>query len=107
MKKYLLILFVSVFFLGCYGPKKMAKAFDPWIGQNINSMLEVWGPPTKTFDFPNGSGKIYTWIYLNGSTVATENSGSSGTEGCEFNWTVDNNDVIKSYRYKGNCRYNK
>ena len=101
MKKFISILFISIFLLGCYGPKKMTKSFDPWIGKDINEMVNDWGPPTKIFDMPNGSQKIYTWSYISYSIW------DGSRNDCVFDWTVDNNGLIKSYRYKGNCGIRK
>jgi len=97
MKKVLSILFISIFLLGCYGPQKMARAFDPWIGKDINTLVERAGPPTKIFDMPNGKQKIYTWIHT------AYSSWDGSRDDCVFDWTVDNSGLVKSYRYNGSC----
>ncbi len=101
MKKIFIIFIISFLINGCYGPKKMTKAFDPWIGKDINEMIERWGPPTKTFNMPNGQQIVYTWSYPSYSIW------DGSPRDCVFDWTVDNNGIIKSYRYKGRCIISK
>ena len=91
----------SLFYPDSHFPKKMAKAYDPWIGQDVNKLLMNWGSPTKTFKMPNNTQTIYTYVFA-GSTVLTENSSTAG--GCEFNWFVNNDTgLIDRYAYKGDC----
>jgi len=112
MKKVLLLFLIVSSLMSCVSAKKMKEAFDPWIGRDINTLINTWGPPTKTYVLPNGKQTIYTWIYDGGAVVSTyqfENYGYSSLSQsrCEFNWTVNNYSRVMSYTYKGTCGISK
>ncbi len=50
------------------------QMLDTWNGKDINQLIYAWGPPTSTFNMPNGN-KMYTWANIKiGSTITSESS---------------------------------
>lgn len=40
--------------------EKYKQVCNSWLNHDVNELIRNWGPPTKTYDMPNGN-KVYTW----------------------------------------------
>src|SRR5688572_26536326 len=50
------------------------KVVESWIGADINNLIEVWGPPSSTYDMPNKQ-RMFTWSNIKiGPSVTTGSS---------------------------------
>ena len=107
MKKILIILFLFIFStIPAYSGmrKTMDSLMESWTGENINSVISLWGNPTeiKTAD----NGKIYYWnksrdIIAPGFGIYGGAYG--GTSTCNKNFEVDENDIIIKGNWSGNA----
>ena len=107
MKKFLIVVFllaisVNVAFAGM--KSTMDKLMESWTGENIDSVIELWGNPTeiKTSD----SGKIYYWnksrdIIAPGFGIYGGAYG--GTSTCNKSFEVDANNIIINWNWSGNA----
>ena len=72
--RFLLTLMLCALFLGCATTHssitEMHKEWDPWIGQNINNLISVWGRPGRVYKAPDEQQAVYSWFYVNGSKVS-------------------------------------
>jgi hypothetical protein len=104
IKKITLILTLMVTLNSCFvsSPKEIKKGMDPWIGKDINSLILKWGTPTSTFKLPSGKFTNYTWDYS--SIVSSTVPNSFYQSHCRIDWTVDDKDIIVSYRHEGDCK---
>jgi len=105
-----LMLLLVVF--GCATTSAYEKKIATWVGEDVNRLVQVWGPPSSTYVLPNGEGTMYTWMF-NGGTVATGNYNyyldtttySAQTYWCKTTFTVNKSNVVTSWRWEGNaCR---
>jgi len=62
MLRKLVVAWLLIALVGCAAQrqKDFSDALNTWMGHNINEMIRSWGPPSSTYDQPNGD-KIYTW----------------------------------------------
>ena len=107
MKKLLVILFLFIFSaLPSFAGMKstMNRLMESWTGENINSVVELWGSPSeiKTTD----NGKIYYWkkstdIIAPGSGIYGGVYG--GTSTCNKSFEVDENNIIIKGIWNGNA----
>jgi hypothetical protein len=111
MKIGILTIVVALFGVGCLSnPAKIKAGWDPWIGQPVTNMFAKWGPPTSTFDIPEG-GTIYTWVNQGPTTAFASYNKSTktavaqeNTPTCKVDWIVGPNGLVRSYRWSGQCR---
>ena len=40
--------------------EKYKQICNSWTNHNINDLVRQWGPPTNTYNMPNGN-QVYTW----------------------------------------------
>ena len=69
----LVIIVVSSILAGCAGiatQEGFEHLLRSWEGNDINSLIISWGPPTRVDDLPNGA-KIYTYIRTGSHTTPT------------------------------------
>ena len=84
------------------------EKLESWKGADVNQLIESWGPPTSTYDMPNGD-KIYTWNRT-GGTVASSNyfpqlslaTARANTMFCNTSFTVDSSNIVTNWRWEGN-----
>ena len=106
-KKFLIIVLLITFsaipaFAGM--KSTMNKLMESWTGENIESVIELWGSPTeiKTTD----NGKIYYWnksrdIVMGGFSIYM--SAYGGTSTCNKSFEVDENNIIIKGNWSGNA----
>jgi hypothetical protein len=98
--------------LGCQSPMTKRKEaweerLNSWVGADVNNLIGSWGPPTSTYDLPNGN-RIYTWERSSQGAVAMPLYGGgavarSFTRGCSTNMTADTSGRIVNWQYSGNA----
>lgn len=95
-------------------PAKIRESWQPWVGKPIDVLVSAWGPPSSTFTMPVGGGKIYTWLYMGETSTAVVNMPSinmalaqSDTEYCKVDWTTDQQGIVQSFRWDGQCKVKK
>ena len=106
MAKSLALIIITALLVGCAASKsKIKKNIDPWIGQNINSLILKWGAPTTVYKLPSGEMTTYTWIYRGGSYITPYlYAGATYVQSyCRFDWTANGQNIIISYRSEGEC----
>ena len=106
-KKFVIIVLLFIFStLPSFAGMKstMNRLMESWTGENINSVVELWGSPSeiKTTD----NGKIYYWnkrtdIIAPGFGIYGGAYG--GTSTCNKNFEVDENDIITKGYWNGNA----
>jgi hypothetical protein len=106
-----------VFFLalgtvsGCATTGKFRKNMDSWIAGDVNTAIMRWGPPSNTFDMPNGN-RMYTWTWQGGAIArATYNpylgmtTASATRVSCQVSLTTEHEGRIVAWQAQGNaCR---
>ena len=107
MKKILILLFLLLFpsihsFAGMR--TTMDRLMESWTGENINSVVELWGLPSeiKTTD----EGKIYYWNKKQDIIIGSFNFYGNmygGTSTCSKSFEVDENDIIIKGNWSGNA----
>ena len=107
MKKLLIVIILFIFSVtpSFAGMKStMNRLMESWTGENINSVVELWGSPSeiKTTD----NGKIYYWnksrdIIAPGFGIYGGAYG--GTSICNKSFEVDENDIIIKGNWNGNA----
>jgi hypothetical protein len=65
MKNGIYLLLGCLFLSGCATTGNYEKILQSWTGSDINRLIESWGPPSSTFEMPNGN-KTYTWLNVDG-----------------------------------------
>lgn len=115
--KIALAITVFIFMAGCAATsslKEMHEGWDPWIGQNIDSLIARWGAPCRIA--ASDENTVYSWFYVNGSKVSYGryiaaimfarhdiSSLESRDYRCRMNWTVDKKDLILTWQNEGQC----
>jgi|GEM_PF-1699767 len=104
------ILALSIFMVsGCATSGKLEKTLSAWSWHDENELVEVWGPPEKTFPMQNG-GQVFEYYFSNGmSGNATYSAYSSSfnvyENYCKVDFTLNQQNLVSSWRYYGNiCR---
>ena len=107
MKKELIILLLFMFSTlpSIAGMKStMDKLMESWAGENIDSVITLWGNPTETKTSDNG--KIYYWS--NSRDIIAPGFGIyggtyGGTSTCNKSFGVDENNIIINWNWSGNA----
>src|SRR5579871_1942932 len=129
-KRSLLVMALAAVALigGCATREGLEARLRAWEGRNVNDLIAKVGPPTSTFQMPNGN-TIYTYarsaigttpvyrtptqttVNVVGNTAYANTTGGQVYGGqayqvsCTVNYTVDKNQTIISWQYEGNaCR---
>lgn len=101
MKRALIVLSI-VLSLSC-ARNRHEDALNTWIGSDINSLIEGWGPPASTFDMPDGR-KMYSWYYDGGVVAMPIGKNAYGVKrDCQTTFTVSTSGRVESWRYVGNA----
>jgi hypothetical protein len=101
---------IALSLTGCATTAGYEKILNSWSGGDINNLIASWGPPSSTFDMPNGN-KIYTWTRVGNSVgYATYNpytnssTAYAGTYWCKTSFGTSNGTII-NWHWEGNaCR---
>ena len=106
--KYLFIV-LALLLTSCVTSKKYTEKIKSWEGEDVNRLINSWGPPSDVFEMPNGN-KMYTWLYVSNSLVTTNyNSYLNRLESrqiqywCKTTFTANTKDVIINWRWNGNA----
>ncbi len=104
MKVYLQEIIIMILFLllhGCATQAGYKRVVETWLGDDINKLIQSWGPPSDVFTLPNND-KMYTWFF-DGGTVITPigDMAYAIRKSCKTTFTANNQGVIKNYRFKG------
>lgn len=103
MKKLIYIFAIVILLSGCATLQNREKALQSWIGSDVNSLIQSWGPPIDVFELPNGN-KMYTWFYDSGAVaMPIGNMAYAVNKNCKITMTVDRNNIVQSWRYEGNA----
>lgn len=103
--KRVLIFAMMLSLSGCYARSHFESNLESWKGRTTSDLFDEWGPPTETFDLPNGR-KMYTWSDTRGaSAVAVGHSIYGVPIGCKITFTVDTHGQVRDWRYQGNNCY--
>jgi hypothetical protein len=101
---------MSMILTGCATTENYKKAVSSWMGADVNRLITSWGPPTSSFEMPNGN-KIYSWYSgQQGPTFISHNQilpdmAVGGTLWCKTDFTVDSNGKVINWQFQGNaCR---
>jgi len=114
MKKIILIISISLLLISCATPAHIIRQrLDPWVGNDISTLILQWGAPTSVYKLPNGTGTIYKWEYASQpvNNISMINYGymsygySTHTQNfCRIEWITNQFDKIESYRWEGKCK---
>jgi hypothetical protein len=101
---------------------------NSWLNHSSNELVRSWGPPTSTYNMPNGN-KTYTWsrassqttpvvtwpttstYRASGNRVYQDNpmglttGGDTVTYYCNTSFEVNSSEVIIFWRFDGNACY--
>lgn len=92
-------------------PKGYEDILNSWMNNDVNDLIQSWGPPVDKYVMPNGNA-MYTWLYI-GNTYVTSNynqylnqiNSYAYTKYCKTTFTVSPDNKIVQWRYQGNlCR---
>jgi hypothetical protein len=94
--------------------KEYRAALEQWVGKDINLALEMMGPPTETFQMPNGR-TIYTWVVAsswNGGGTRRIRGAAHGdefvaTRECRTSFTATPAGLVDAIRSEGRCGVGK
>jgi hypothetical protein len=120
-KFYLATIMLPIVFSNCamfrqmsskesYGKRQYESKLESWIGSDVSSLIQSWGPPSGTFDLPNGE-KMYTWGSSSQTSYTSYNPSMNmaatnyGSRWCEQTFTVGQLGTIQKVIYKGNDCY--
>ena len=94
---------VSLAFLFGCATHHLEKKLDSWVGHDVNELFQSWGPPSSSFDMPDGR-KMYTWSADGGAVAVPMGTGAIAVRrGCQTTFTVGTSGRIESWRYAGNA----
>lgn len=98
----LFVLLSAAMLLGC-ATHRYEKILDSWGGHDVNELIVAWGPPSSTFDMPDGR-KMYTWSADRGAVAMPLGTGAVAVNRrCTTTFTVGTNGRIEAWRYQGNA----
>lgn len=90
---------------GCMTRGKFEGRLKSWLGSDVNALIEGWGPPSSTYDLPNGR-KMLTWSDDRGAYAAPVGGGAIAVRvGCTITFTVGKDSRVEAWRYQGNNCY--
>lgn len=95
---------ITLVITGCATEDKFRDHLQTWMGHDVNDVIMAYGPPSSTYDMPNGN-KMYTWLQ-GGRSVAGYNPYShmawAATIYCKITMTADPHGTLLQYQYEGN-----
>lgn len=103
MNLLLLSVLLSLFLASCASTATYEKTLDTWVGADVSSLIEKWGPPANEYKLPNGN-VMFTWLF-NGGTVAMPigNMAYAVNRTCKTTFTTNTQGVIQNWRWEGNA----
>lgn len=104
MRHTAIVLCLGALLLGGCAGNSLDETLDSWVYNDINRVIESWGPPADEYQMSNGR-TIYTWYY-DGGVVAlpTYGGGAAAVERyCEVNFITDDEGIVVNWRYEGNA----
>jgi len=110
--KYIFSLLLFLVF-SCAPTMTLQQRCNSWMHHDINELVRAWGPPTSTFDMPNGN-RAYTWTRTSTHTEPSFNlsttipmtiGGGTTVDYCRFTYEVAPSGEIIFWRYDGNACY--
>lgn len=100
--RVVLLVLLAAAALSCATSGGYEKVLKSWVGSDISSLIESWGPPSSSYSLPNGR-TMYTWDTSGGAVaVPIGNSVAVVPRRCKTTFTVDLSGVVRAWRYEGN-----
>lgn len=107
----LIVACVSFTLTSCATTGNYEEALQSWVGQDVNRLINSWGPPSDEYGMPNGN-TVYTWLWVGGTRVLSNYNETLNmvttqavTSWCKTSFTVNTQGVIRLWRWQGNaCR---
>lgn len=98
-----IFILLTFFLCACTTTGGYEKKLSSWVGKDVNSLIQSWGPPASTYKMPNGD-IMYTFFF-NGGTVVMPigNLAYAVNRTCKTIFIARDNGVIKSWRWEGNA----
>ena len=105
------IALVVLLVAGCATTGNYEKVLRSWMGNDVNSLIVSWGPPSDVYTMPDGR-KAYTWLRVGGTRVTANYNrylnmvtAGSVTYWCKTTFTTTPSGVVRNWRWEGNaCR---
>jgi hypothetical protein len=113
------VILLALFLNACATSANYEKILDSWVGSNVDELVISWGYPVNSFKAPNGN-TVYAYSSSSSYTMPTNTTsnynvygnsvyGSSTTTGgqtlnysCQTFFEVNENNIITTWRWKGN-----
>lgn len=87
----------------CATTSRYEEILNSWANNDINRLIEAWGPPADTYTMPDGR-VLYTWYYDGGAVaMPIANMAYAVRRVCKTTFTVGNDNRIQCWRYEGNA----
>lgn len=105
MKKLFITLFLIIITsasVQAFENKAMDKLMESWVGENINTVIDIWGYPTKEKEILGR--KLYYWEKIGDNVGYINNSGLffSQNTNCTKIYETDKNNIIIKWQWEGN-----
>jgi hypothetical protein len=101
-KNLLLLVVFVVFPSACATTGGYEKILSSWMGNDVNSLIQSWGPPANTYKMPNGD-IMYTFFYDGGAVaMPIGNMAYAVNRSCKTTFIVGQDGKIKTWRWEGN-----
>lgn len=96
---------LAVLVSGCMTRGKFESRLKTWEGSDVSALIESWGPPSSTYDLPDGR-RMYTWSDNRGVYAAPIGHGAIAVPvGCTITFTAGKDNRVEAWRYQGNNCY--
>ncbi len=99
------LLATTIFLSACTSTGGYEKVLASWVGNDVSSLIQSWGPPANTYQMPNGD-IMYTFFFDGGAVaMPVGNMAYAVNRSCKTTFTAGSNGIIKTWRWEGNaCR---
>ncbi len=95
-------------FNACASSGRFTQTMNSWLGEDINSAIMRFGPPSNTYRLPNGT-TMYTWLWV-GNTVVNQNynqylnmvTTNARTRWCQLSFTASAKNLVEGWTANGN-----
>jgi hypothetical protein len=101
MKTILCILILFPALWGCVTTGAHSKALQTWVGNDVNILIQSWGPPTNVYKRSNGSA-LYTWWNDSGAVTQPGKRTYLMDKYCKTTFTVNQQGIIQTGEWEGN-----
>lgn len=90
------LLLLPFVFYGCATTGGYERVLQSWVGNNVNNLIQKWGPPTNEYKLPNGN-VMYTWLF-DGGVVAMPigNMAYAVNRSCKTTFTANGQGIIET-----------